>query len=239
MTTPAPLIALALTIPLTSSLPSAPHARVDHLVVAIRSLPEGIAEFERLTGIRAMAGGRHPGRGTENALVSLGGGTYLEIIAPQAGASLSPRDEGMRGLDRLRIIAWAITVTDVDEAVTALKGAGFAGTPPQPGSRVTPSGERLEWTTFGLADSTMAAAPFFIRWSPATKHPSTTAPGGCTVAKLTIQDPSSDRLAAALAALGVNGVAYAKGAVRIEATLTCGARTTTLATPSESLIPNR
>jgi hypothetical protein len=231
MKIPAPLIALALTIPLIPSPLSAPHAQVDHLVVAIRSLPEGLAEFERLTGISAIAGGRHPGRGTENALVSLGGGKYLEIIAPQAGASLSPRDEGMRGLDRLRIINWAITVTDVDEAVTALKGAGFAGTAPQPGSRVTPSGERLEWTTFGLADATIAAAPFFIRWSPATKHPSTTAPGGCTMAKLTVQDPSSDRLAAALASLGVDGVAYAKGAVRIEATLTCGSKTATLTTP--------
>jgi Glyoxalase-like domain len=227
----APLTLLALTAPLASSPPPALHAQVDHLVVAIRSLPEGIAEFERLIGIKAVVGGRHPGRGTENALVSLGGGKYLEIIAPQAGAALSPRDESMRKLDRLRIITWAVSVGDVGEAVTALKGVGFASTPPQPGSRVTPSGERLEWTTFGLADPTIAAAPFFIRWSPATKHPSTTAPGGCTVATLTVHDPASDRLAAALASLGVDGVAYATGAVRIEATLTCGSKTATLTTP--------
>src|SRR5688572_3845719 len=74
------------------SAPVAPLAQFDHLVIAVRSLEEGVAEFERLTGIKAGPGGRHPGRGTENALVSLGGGKYLEIIAPQAGATLSPRD---------------------------------------------------------------------------------------------------------------------------------------------------
>jgi hypothetical protein len=76
--------------------PLAPRSQFDHLVVGIRSLPEGIAEFESLTGIKPGVGGKHPDRGTENALVSLGGGGYLEIIAPQPGATLSTVDEGMR-----------------------------------------------------------------------------------------------------------------------------------------------
>lgn len=209
----------------------APRAQFDHLVVAVRSLPEGIAEFERFTGIRAGVGGKHPGRGTENALVSLGDGKYVEIIAPQEGATLAPRDEGMRALDRLRIISWAVSVGDVEETSRALRAAGFASTPPQPGSRVTPAGERLEWTTLGLADQAIAAAPFFIKWGAATKHPSTTAPRGCVMSRLTVQDPASDRLAAALGSLGVEGVTYAKGPVRIEATLTCGAKPVTLTTP--------
>jgi hypothetical protein len=228
----APLAPLALLAPLAPLAPlPAPRAQFDHLVVAVRSLDEGIAEFERLTGVKAGVGGKHPGRGTENALVSFGGGKYLEIIAPQAGATLSPRDEGMRKLDRLRVINWAVGVSNVDEAVAALKGAGFEATPPQPGSRVTPSGERLEWSAFGLNDQALAVAPFFIHWSPETKHPSTTAPGGCTLSQLTVQDPASDRLSTALRALGVEGVAYAKGAPRIEARLICGGKTATFTTP--------
>ena len=226
------LAALGLFAPAPLALaPLAPQAQFDHLVVAVRSLEEGVAEFERLTGIKARIGGKHPGRGTENALVSFGGGKYLEIIAPQAGAVLGPRDEPMRKLDRLRVINWAISVSDVEGAAAALKGAGFTTTPPQPGSRVTPAGERLEWTSFGLADSAIPVAPFFINWSAATKHPSTTAPPGCELSELKITDPASDRLSTALGALGVSGVTYAKGPVRIDATIRCGSKTATLTTP--------
>jgi hypothetical protein len=207
-------------------------AQFDHLVVAARSLGEGVAEFERLTGVKAGVGGKHPGRGTENALVSFGGGKYLEIIAPQAGASLSPRDQGMLKLDRLRIIGWAVSVADVDQAVAALKAAGFAATTPQPGSRVTPAGEKLEWTTFGLANESIAMAPFFIKWGAATKHPSTTAPGGCEMPSLKIVDPSSDRLSAALGALGMSGVTHEKGALRIDAAIKCGGKSVALTTPT-------
>ena len=206
-------------------------AQFDHLVVAIRSLPEGIAEFERLTGIKAGVGGKHPGRGTENALISFGGRKYLEIIAPQAGVSLSPRDEAMRSLERLHIIDWAVSVNSVERAVDTLRTAGFATTPAQPGARVTPAGERLEWTTFGLADRGIAVAPFFINWHAGTKHPATTAPGGCELATLTIADPASDRLAKALGALGVPEIAYVKGAPRIEARVKCGDRTVKLTNP--------
>jgi hypothetical protein len=51
------------------------------------------------------------------------------------------------------------------------------------------------------------------------------------MSRLALQDPRSDRLSAALAALGVKGVSYATGAARIEATITCGSKTVTLATP--------
>ena len=214
------------------TMPPALQAQFDHLVVAIRSLPEGIAEFEKLSGIKATVGGKHPGRGTENALVSLGAGKYLEIIAPQQDAPLSPMDEGMRKLDRLHVINWAVSVSDVDAAAAALKAAGFATTAPAPGSRVTPAGDRLEWTTLGLGERNIAMAPFFIHWSASTKHPSTTTPGGCSLDTLTITDPNSDRLAAALGALGVRDVSYAKGALRIDAALACGSRKIALTTPT-------
>jgi len=200
----------------------------DHLVVAIRSLSEGIAAFERLTGIRAQIGGQHPGRGTENALVSLGADSYLEIIAPQPRVQLSAADEAMRAVDHLKILTWAVRVSDVDDAIARLKTAGFATSAPRPGARVTPQGERLEWTTFDLDKPSLPVAPFFIRWSDATKHPSSTAPGGCSLQGLNVRDRSADRLAAALAVLGVGQVTVSDGDPAIEASLACGSKTVTL-----------
>ena len=210
---------------------SAPSARFDHLVVAVRSLPEGVAEFARRTGIRPVAGGRHPDRGTENALISLGEGGYFEIIAPQIDATLAPEDEAMRELDTLRIIDWAVCVASVDHSIAALRSAGFALTPPQPGSRVTPSGERLAWTTFRLAHPAPRSSPFFIHWAAGTRHPSTSAPGGCSLSDLLIQDPSPDRVAMALSAVGFAGARYAHGQSRIEATVRCASNAVTFTTP--------
>jgi Glyoxalase-like domain len=62
---------------------------IDHVMVGASNLDRAISDFEKATGIHPVFGGKHPGRGTENALVSLGRGTYLELIAPQPDAKPS------------------------------------------------------------------------------------------------------------------------------------------------------
>lgn len=199
-------------------------ARFDHLVVGIRSLSEGIGQFKRLVGLEAAAGGTHPGRGTENALVSLGSAEYLEIIAPRAEARLSDADAKLRELDRLTIVTWAVAVDNADDAREMLKGAGFATTVPQQGSRLTPSGERLDWEVFRLSDAKIVGAPFFIEWGDVASHPSKTAPSGCVRERFQIQTPASGRLSAMLNALGLADVTVANGAQAMEAAITSGSR---------------
>ena len=58
-----------------------PLATLDHLVLAAATLADGIDYVASLTGTAPVAGGKHAAMGTHNALLRLGGETYLEIIA--------------------------------------------------------------------------------------------------------------------------------------------------------------
>src|SRR5437764_15357965 len=87
-------------------------AGIDHVMIGAASLDEGIRAFERATGVSPARGGKHPTRGTENALVSLGNGTYLEIIAPQAAAQPNELVTSLRALRKPALIGWAVHVVD-------------------------------------------------------------------------------------------------------------------------------
>lgn len=80
----------------------------DHILLGAPDLDLGIRWVEERTGVRAKFGGNHPGSGTRNALLSLGTGHYLEIIAPDPAQANAPDDRGLRELSSPRIIQWAI-----------------------------------------------------------------------------------------------------------------------------------
>jgi hypothetical protein len=182
---------------------AAPH--VDHVMVGVSDLDRGIAEMERLTGVRAVQGGAHPGRGTRNALMSLGKRTYLEIIAPDPAQHVKSADAAMlRTLKRPTVVGWAVSGDDAQELRRRPAAGGLALTPWQPGSRVMPDGRVLKWRTFGYARDSDPDLPFFIAWSDPRLHPSRTSPGGCRLKSLTLQDSNAAKLRRAIAPLGID-----------------------------------
>lgn len=227
--------AAGLLVIMTMACASAPHrlaaaAHVDHIMLGVRDLEEGIAEFQRLTSVTPRRGGRHPGRGTENALVSLGDNTYLEIIAPQReGTDDESFLADLRALPHLTPVGWAVGVNDVAAMRSRLARAGMKPSDPAEGSRRTPTGEVLRWVTFGVEGSD--ASPFFIRWDPSTVHPSRSAPGGCALRTLALADPEAAAITHLLAAAGMPMPVRPSARTEIEVTLTCNSRDVTFRRP--------
>lgn len=168
---------------------------LDHILLGCNDLERGIAFVEERLGVRATFGGVHPGRGTQNALLSLGTRQYLEIIAPdpkQAGAN--PAD-GLRELNEPRLVGWAAHPGNLDEFATRLHRAGIAFRDPSPGSRRRPDGRVLQWRTLALADDHGGVLPFFIEWSAESIHPSEDAPHGAKLTQFRIAGPGPSGLA--------------------------------------------
>jgi len=172
---------------------------IDHILIGVADLDRGIEELTKATGVRPLYGGKHP-RGTHNALLSLGGHRYLELIALQPDAASVPGMDELRSLTEPTPIGWAVSAGDMTSLQRDLKRAGIAVSKPADGSRVTPAGSTLRWQTAGLVKE-VQAAPFFIAWAAGTPHPSTTSPSGCTLASFGIASPDAKSLQSLITAL--------------------------------------
>src|SRR5687768_9580330 len=100
-------------------------ARVDHLVYATPDVDATVEALAALTGVRATAGGPHPGRGTRNALLALGPRAYLEVVGPDPGQPAPPRPRwfGIDALAKPRLVTWAATAGDLPRPDLAREAA--------------------------------------------------------------------------------------------------------------------
>lgn len=164
---------------------------LDHLVYATPDVAKTIDIIERAWGVRAVLGGKHP-NGTHNALLSLGGGGYLEIIGPDPEQTPDPARPMSFGVDRLtapKLVTWAIKAPGIADCVARARRAGYDPGDPQPLSRKRPDGELLEWILTRAPEPLGdGLVPFLIDWGQ-TAHPAADAPGGCTFACLRAEHP--------------------------------------------------
>ena len=199
----------------------APVHAIDHIGLGVADLDRGIGYVEGKTGVPAVRGGVHPGRGTRNALLGLGGGSYLEIIAPAPGETLVGDQAELLKLPDPKPVFFAVRSTDLEATAKLLRDKGFAVSAIDAGSRRRPDGSVLKWRTLGLTCAGLGAAPFFIEWDKASPHPSTTSPGGCELVKLEAFDRDTSRIQKLFRVIGLDIPVQAGAGPALRATLRC------------------
>lgn len=178
---------------------------LDHLMWGAPSLDSGMAEAERLFGVAAAPGGVHPGLGTRNALLSLGGHTYLEIIAPDPEQDLAGTLGGrLATLAEPGLITWAARAPGLAALAGRAEKLGLGVRGPVPTTRAAPDGSTLSWELLFLGGHPFGSLlPFFIDWLD-TPHPAATNPLAGSFQRLEIRTPDADPLNRLFGELGLS-----------------------------------
>lgn len=201
---------------------------VDHLVLGVNDLQSGIKWFEQQTGVRPMSGGSHPGKGTQNALVSLGNDDckqYLEIIAPDPQQTEHELAAELLTLATPRLVLWASATIEMEVITDEAKAAGFITNGPADGSRKRPDGNVLKWQLLNVARETemelryFNLLPFFIQWDKDSLHPSQDSPAGCQLISLEFAHPDAEVMTTAMNSLGIKASIIKASAPAIMAVL--------------------
>lgn len=192
---------------------------LDHFILGCNDLDRGIDFVEKNTGGRAAFGGVHPGRGTRNALLSLGERRYLEIMAPDPAQHVTPQIPRILELKEPHIVGWAAHVNDVEKLAERFRGAGVQFEGPRPGSRQRPDGKTLHWKSLTLKDDHGGLLPFFIEWSADSIHPSIDAPKGCALRRFEAASPETEDLLHAASLVGLDLHVIVSNEASLQATI--------------------
>jgi hypothetical protein len=194
-------------------------ALLDHIILGCSDLDKGIEFVHDGTGALPAMGGVHPGRGTRNALLSLGERRYLEIIAPDPAQTEIVHFPQIRSMTDPRLIGWAVHPPDIAALAKQLRENKVEFTGPADGSRKRPDGHVLNWKTINLADDRHGLLPFFIEWSADSTHPSKDASAKCTLDFFEILSADPQELAATLKRIGIDFPVQRSDKTRLQAVI--------------------
>jgi hypothetical protein len=179
-------------------------ALLDHIILGCNDLDRGIELVQESIGVHPSIGGVHPGRGTRNALLSLGERRYLEIIAPDPAQQKIVHFPQIREMTEPRLVGWAVHPPDIAAVAKQLGENRIAFQGPDDGSRKRPDGHILTWKTVNLADDRHGLLPFFIEWSADSIHPSKDAPARCRLEYFEIMSVDPDELSLIFKRIGLD-----------------------------------
>ncbi|MDP2417676.1 MAG: VOC family protein [Hydrogenophaga sp.] len=204
-------------------------AQLDHLVVAARTLDEGVAWCTATLGVVPGPGGEHALFGTHNRLLRLHSeqapSAYLEIIAinPQATPTRPPGLKRWFDLDDPalqmhlsqhgpQLVHLVASVPHIDTATQALSALGLERGPVLAASRPTPQG-LLQWRISVRDDGQRllgGALPTLIQWG--NTHPTDAMPpSGIALRSLTLSHHEPSPLQQALTAIGLDRLTVEPG----------------------------
>ena len=197
--------------------------QLDHLVVAARTLNEGVGHIARLLGVPPQPGGKHARMGTHNALLSLGPDCYLEVIAidPDAPPPPGPR---WFGLDHFkgapRLVHWVARTGAMDDVrppdsqVLDMERGGY------------------RWRFAMTPDGTPALSgtvPALIQWQEGGHPCQRLTDHGLRLRRLNLAHADPHRLRQALAPLALaEQVSLAASGPPLAAQIDCGGKIVTL-----------
>ena len=197
---------------------------IDHIVYAVSDLDLACGQIEELLGVKPIFGGYHQTQGTKNALVGLGEGQYLELIAiDETNKDItSPRWMGVDLLTKSQITRWAIKSTDLNHDAAVLQQANPEMGQRSGGSRKTANGSLLAWDLLmPLASPEVEILPFIIDWSAAESHPSDQLSIQCRLVELYATHPNPQLIESTLEKLNVSLRIEPSETISIKAKIQC------------------
>jgi hypothetical protein len=155
--------------------------RLVQAIVLVPNLPDARRRLEAL-GFAVLEGGRHPGRGTANLIVPLGG-QYLELLAvvDETEARTSPQGRPVVAALSARgpgLARWSVEPVDLEAT------AARVGDPVERRQRTLPDATAVRWRS--VAVDRAWAEPWrcaFMAWDSPDMHPgrsSVVHPNGAT-----------------------------------------------------------
>lgn len=148
---------------------------IDHIVYCVPDLEESIAFFENTVGVKPVIGGKHSNEGTHNAILNLGGQSYLEILAVDKSNDKvsSPLWMGVDHIKEPQVTRWCIKSDGMKDQAKILKTYDSSLGEISSCVRLLPNGKSLNWqmTRPSRIDLQVNIIPFLIDWSASFRHP--------------------------------------------------------------------
>ncbi|MGH1437721.1 MAG: VOC family protein [Lewinella sp.] len=196
---------------------------IDHIVYAVFDLDRAIADFTEQLGIAPVFGGRHEGRGTKNALLNLGNGCYLEIIAIDEWNTTvnPPRWMGLDVLEKPQITRWCLKSEDLAQDQSVLKTYDPAMGAQWNGQRTTASGEQLAWEMLlPLPEPEVEIVPFMVDWGASAFHPTERLEPSCVWQEIVLLHPHPKSFQKVFKELDINVIVQQAEDVAIKLSIT-------------------